>query len=254
MNLPFDEAQVRVLRSLSVLWVDRMFVLIGASALACHLNMRWRTTRDIDLLLAVAWAEFPAGLEGLPGWSRHPKREHEWLAPGNVHLDLLPAGPDLVARGTMVWPESGAEMTLTGCGLALKHHRLLQLGEGAVLRVAEPQVIAVLKMTSWLDRPAERKRDLADLSHLLEQYIGWDDDRRYSDEVLDAEVGFDEVSAFCLGRDIAAIIEPEHRGLIEAFLTASEGALRPHGSQRWQDEEDAEARCVAALRLGLNFR
>ena len=41
----------------------------------------------------------------------------------------------------------------------------------AKLRVASAPAIAVLKMTAWLDRPADRERDFADLAHLFDEYL-----------------------------------------------------------------------------------
>ena len=56
--------------------------------------MDWRLTRDLDLVLAVSLENYPAGLEKEPGWSRDPKREHRWIGPGDVYIDVIPAESD----------------------------------------------------------------------------------------------------------------------------------------------------------------
>jgi len=39
-----------------------------------------------------------------------------------------------------------------------------------------------------------RAKDLGDLGHLLERYVGHDDERRYSPNVLDSELDFDVIA------------------------------------------------------------
>ena len=46
---PLTEEQVQALRELIGLWKPEGFVLIGASALGCFLELRWRKTQDLDL-------------------------------------------------------------------------------------------------------------------------------------------------------------------------------------------------------------
>jgi hypothetical protein len=48
------------LRSLSRLWSSEQFVLIGASALGCFMDMQWRQTYDLDLCVSLS-KERPGG-------------------------------------------------------------------------------------------------------------------------------------------------------------------------------------------------
>jgi len=45
----FTPGQTGALRKLRELWPDTPFVLVGASALGCFLDFRWRATNDIDI-------------------------------------------------------------------------------------------------------------------------------------------------------------------------------------------------------------
>jgi predicted nucleotidyltransferase len=109
----FAPAEIEALRQLHELWSGLDFCLIGASALGCHLDLP-RLTNDLDILLSVPLNSFPGGLETLPGWRQHATKEHEWHGPGDVQVDVVPAGKDLVAQGAVTWPRSGHRMSLVG--------------------------------------------------------------------------------------------------------------------------------------------
>lgn len=46
---PFTPTQLETLYSLRAALPDVQRVLVGAAALGCHLEMRWRSTKDLDL-------------------------------------------------------------------------------------------------------------------------------------------------------------------------------------------------------------
>jgi hypothetical protein len=73
-------------------------------------------------------------------------------------------------------------------------------------------------MISYLDRPAERERDLNDVVHILENYVAPDDERRFAPEVVDAQVEFEHASAYLLGFDVREILNGAERELIDAFV------------------------------------
>ncbi len=203
--MTFTPGQVAALRNLRELWPDTPFVLVGASALGCFLDFRWRATNDIDISVSIELDELPAGLDRLPGWSPDPRAEHRWLAPEDVKVDILPAGPNLRRAGILRWPRSGNEMSLLGQRLAFEQARDVQVASGLSIRVAPVPVVCVLKMVAYQDQPQARTRDLEDLAHIFHDYVAADDQRRYSDEVPETGIEFEVVSAFLLGRDIGAL-------------------------------------------------
>ena len=186
--------QAEALRRLADLWRDTRFCLIGASALACQIDLP-RKTGDLDMSVSVSLDELAAAMAGLKGWRRHPSREHEWLSPTGIKVDVLPAGPALLAAGEIVWPESGVRMNLVGMRLALERAVSFEVDTGLSIPIAPVPVITVLKMISYLDRP-DRERDLHDVAHILDNYVPPDDERRFAPEVLDAGVEYEHASAY----------------------------------------------------------
>jgi len=256
MSEPFTQEQLDALKQLDALWSPRTrFVLIGASAIRCHLPML-RETKDIDITVAVSMSEYPGRLLALPGWTQTRGREHEWTGPGRVRFDLLPAGDDVMRQGWIDWP-SGHRMNVTGLAHAFARSATKQLAADLSVEVAELPVIALLKMTAYQDRPGERERDLADLALILEEYVGPVDDRRWSDEMADVEP--DLVSPFALGTDLGIFLLPDERALVGRFLEVVEanryGALvrmADRGPPGWRKDEDVVVARLAAFRRGLD--
>lgn len=256
--IPFSASQIEALGDVAHAWPSTPFALIGASALSHHIALSWRQTQDLDLTIAVDLEDLPASTAKLVGWTRHPRLEHEWQSPLGVKVDLVPAGPGLLAAGYLKWPMSGFTMNLVGLDLALAHTVPLALPDGVVIRVASAPAIVVLKMTAWLDRPADRERDLADLAHLFDEYLDGGDERRYDDPVMEQGLSYDEVGPYVLGRDLAAIIKPSHRAVIDAFLAkvgdqynAPHAQMRRLGPASLRRDDDALAVRLEALRRGL---
>ena len=252
------EAQRAALRQLARLWSSRPFVLIGAMAIECQLPMR-RVTADLDLTVAVSMAEFPAGVDQLAGWVRHPAREHGWTGPGDVRVNIIPVGPDLLARGWIEWA-SGHRMNVVGLAHAFDHSVDVNVGDQIRVKVASLPVLALLKMVSYLDRPAERRHDLEDLGFLLEEAISADDERRWSDEILAAQLAFEVTSAFILGQEIGRFSRDLERALVAEFVAcaranrfATLSELARLAPRAWRKDEDTALALLEALAAGAGL-
>lgn len=228
---PFGPAQVDVLRSLVRLWTPQRFVVIGASALACFMEMRWRMTQDLDLSLAAPLQGHAAGLESLPGWCPDQHMEHRWHAPGDVRVDIVPADAHLLRKGELVWPKSGQRMSLVGFRLAFNQGVPVPAASDLGVRVAPIPVVLLLKMVAYLDRPSERERDLEDIGYILEEFVGGAAPDRFSDEVLERGLAFEEVSPFLLGRQLSAIVNRAEREVVGRFLATIEDENNPTRAQ-----------------------
>jgi predicted nucleotidyltransferase len=255
----FTTAQCQALRELADLWRDTRFCLIGASALACQIDLR-RQTDDLDISVSVSLDELAAGLPRLKAWKRNPEKEHEWRSPVGIKVDVVPAGPSLLAAGEIIWPGTGVRMNLTGVRLALEQGITFEVDRGLSIPVAPVAVIAVLKMISYLDRPAERGRDLQDLAIILEDHVAPDDERRFAVEVLDAGVAFEHASAYLLGRDLRKIVNPSERKGVEDFMarvrdeqhpSATQARMARLGPPSWNQDPDALLARVEAFGLGF---
>jgi predicted nucleotidyltransferase len=226
----FTKEQSDALRQLAGLWSETRFCLIGATALACQIDLP-RQTNDLDISVSVSLDELDAGLARLERWRRNPRKQHEWRSPGGVKVDILPAGPSLLAAGAIIWPETGARMNLAGMRLALDTDNMFEVEPGLSIRLAPVPVLAVLKMISFLDRPAERERDLHDLAHILENHVAPDDERRFAPEVMDAGISYEHASAYLLGLDLRDLVSAGERKAVDDFLARVRDERHPSGAQ-----------------------
>jgi predicted nucleotidyltransferase len=255
----FTTGQCQALRQLAELWNDTRFCLIGASALACQIDLP-RQTNDLDISVSVSLDELAARLPRLDGWRRNPTKEHEWLSSAGIKVDVLPAAPLLLAAGEVIWPNTGARMNLTGLRLALERGMAFEVEPGLSIPVAPVAVITVLKMISYLDRPAERERDLHDLAYIFEDYVSPDNERRFAPEVLDAGVEFEHASAYLLGHDLRQLVNGAERNGVEAFVARVRDERHPSGTQgkmarlgpsSWNGDADELMARVEAFVLGF---
>ena len=255
----FTTGQSQALRQLAELWKETKFCLIGASALACQIDLP-RQTDDLDMSVSVSLDELATDLPRLEGWKKNPTNEHAWLSPYGIKVDILPAGPSLLAAGEIIWPGTGARMNLAGLRLALENGIAFEVERGFSIPIAPVVVIAVLKMISYLDRPAERERDLHDLAYILDGHVSPEDERRFAPMVLDAAVAFEHASAYLLGHDLRQIVNAAERKAVDDFVarvrderhpSAAQGRMVRLGPSSWgRDPGELLAR-VEAFLLGF---
>ena len=252
-SMSLTSKQIKALRDLEQVWPDRNVVIIGATALGFYYDMTWRQTADVDLILAVEFKEFPGPLANLQGWEQHKTKEHQFLSPQGEKIDILPAGPELLAAGSITWA-SGHKMSLEAMDLAFSYTAKKDCPNNYVATVALPQVVVLLKMASYCDRPAERERDLADIGHLLEHYENEDSERRWDEA---GEYSFELAPSFLLGLDIAAIAAPSHHELVDRFLgrvadpdSPEHALMRNRGPARWQKAEESLSQHLDAFESG----
>jgi predicted nucleotidyltransferase len=171
-------------------------VLVGASSLRCFLPLHWRTSQDLDLSVATTVDDTAAALVTLPGWSRDPKLEHRWRTDGGVAVDVIPADPQALDRGYIDWPASGLRMSLVGMRLAFERSIPFPFGDIQV-RVVPLEVLALLKLVAYLERPDAREKDLGDFAHIMHAYVDENSNRRYSSEVPDDLDELEDVGPSC---------------------------------------------------------
>lgn len=227
--MPLDDVRLTVLRALRRLWPDRRYALVGATALEVRLGLRWRKTEDLDLALELTLEKLAEDMATLSGWSR--QSEQRWRSPEGVLVDLIPVGPDLLAAGELVWPVSKSRMSLVGFEHALDERGEVQLAENFAFPVAPVVVVALLKMASYLDRPMERGKDLEDLAYVLTEFIGPEDPRRYSDDVFEADLAYENVSGFLLGREMSRLTTATDQAVIRRFIARVRNTADPYGTQ-----------------------
>ena len=94
----------------------------------------------------------------------------------------------------------------------------VEFGSGVQLKVAPLPVIALLKVSAYLDDRHRRAKDLEDLKILFHRYEQHSD-RIFCDEVFSAELeDIEYASALLLGMDIKAIATEEDLESLGKFL------------------------------------
>ncbi len=199
-------------------------ILIGATALRLQRDLP-RFTKDLDLVLALEIEDYPGELAQSEDWRQHPLKPHEWHHKGRVPCDLLPAGATLIAQGHIQWPND-FRMSLRGFDALTA--AILPLAEADLsIEMATVPLIALLKMVSWMDRPAERQRDVSDIAWLLTSYLDESNDEHFNRliEAVGYGVMYETASAYCLGVDVSKCLGAA--GIAREFVETLEG------SQRW---------------------
>ncbi len=177
-----------------------------------------------------------------------------WLSPTGVKVDIVPAGPGLLAAGSLTWPESGHRMTLLGLRLAFDNRVRIAVDDRHSINVASIPGIVVLKMVAFLDRP-DREDDLTDIAQVLETYLGPVDDRRW-----ELSTDFDNASAFALGMDVGSLVNPQERDVVTRFVAKArdeEDRHRTHallirnGPWLWREHPEVLFDRLAAFEKGM---
>lgn len=246
-----------LLTTVAMAHADRSIVVIGAAALRWHFP-QFRGTLDLDLCIAVDLDEHRGGL-GLPsGWQRVPGVPHRWRTADGQLLDILPAADALLAAGQVVWSD-GTTMDLTGLDLAMRDHHRYAPELAANVVVASRRALFVAKVASWLDRPAERQKDLGDLALLLDDYVDLDDVRRFDEPAL-AGIDWNERPAFLLGMDLRGICAERHLARLREFVrrVGDEGGRARHwllqvAPSSWRADAAVPAARLQALVAGLGL-
>ena len=162
----FLPAQQEALRDLRRIWASDAVVMIGASALACFMDYTWHVTRDLDFSVVASVDELDALVASLDGWVRDADQEQRWQSSEGVSVNIVPAGPEHIASGEVVWP-SGVRLNLTGMRVAFETRVLVDVCADLDFPVAPVHANLLLKAIAYLDRPAERRRDLQDIAFVL---------------------------------------------------------------------------------------
>jgi predicted nucleotidyltransferase len=218
-------------------------VVIGAVAYRLWVQDQYRMTEDVDLVVALDLVDLPRLTEPLiaSGWRQDPRREHRWISPNGARIDLLPAGVRARRDRYLDWPRAETRMSLVGFDHVFQDAVERELAPGLVANVVPLVVLTLLKIVSYLDQPAVRQKDLDDLAAIVEDYEK-DGEKRFTDEVLDAGVDYNEAGAYLLGRDLVRLCtKDDERDAVERFL---------HAIPRSDEDEEPNTRAARFARQG----
>lgn len=231
--------------------------LIGASAITLRMpGQYWHSTADLDVVFAGPEPDASRALAAQVGGRVDDRFEHRMYTPEGVKVDVLPVVPRGTAGRQWRWAVSGIEMNFAGLQHALPHSDPVEIAPGVVFRVARLHVIALLKIIAYMDDHVRRRRDLDDIAHLLEYYAFDDYDRRFADDLIEAQENSDDAGAYALGRDVGAIVETDEHETVDAFLALAGqentpfsplGPMAESKGGPWWRHDDARERAQARL-------
>ena len=225
-----DPKAVEALRRLSrVLSREgRRFALIGATVPQIVLDLRGspgsRETRDVDAVAEVnSWEDFTRVRRRLEQEGfRQGRVAHELWLDDEVRIDLIPFGPNLIEDDKLSWPYGDSVMTACGFEEALECAREREVAPDLRLPVVSIPGLILTKVVAYMDRPAERARDLIDMLYCFERYEQAAGESRRFDhagtEVEGKTLTYEEAGAFLLGIEVAALAKPKSLDIVRRFL------------------------------------
>jgi predicted nucleotidyltransferase len=256
MITPLSGDKLEAAREIAAVFGGESVAIVGAAALGCWIPLRKRT-EDVDFVIATG-VDFGGRMPR--GWRRHPKREHEWTAPNEVVVDIIPATREALETRVLVWPESGHRMNLTGMRLVFDERHRVAIAPDLELLVPAVPVIAVLKMIAYVDRfDRVGGKDLAHLALILDEYPPDDDERMFTHEQAEAGLTPEIARAQVLGREVAVLVDAYERAGCARFIdlmrkdTTHAARMTRHMIQPMEDRDDLLERRLDVLggALGL---
>ncbi|WP_201063084.1 MULTISPECIES: nucleotidyl transferase AbiEii/AbiGii toxin family protein [Thiorhodovibrio] len=258
MTSALNQIQLETLRDFYHIFPESQSTLIGAVALGFYLEVSWRKTADIDLVVALDQNEVLTALSQYSDWTRHPRHAYRFQSPQGPFLNIIPAGQEFSEKG-MVELENGQTMNFAGIDLALTHSVAHKALNSLEVKVSPPSCIAVLKMESFLIRPYERLRDLQDIAQLLDVYID-DTSNRFWDVGVEHIGNFDLVPAYLLGQDIGKIVTERHVQTLQDFFqtlidpeSVHHAWMERHGPSHWSAEKEPLLERLKVLGKGIEY-
>ena len=215
------------------------FFVVGAAARDIILQYGYgilttRATADIDFGVQVSdWEHYKQLRDGLIStgkFTSDKKKVQRILFEKNFPVDIIPFGAIANLDNSISWPpDHEVEMSTLGFEESYRHSLTVRLRSDPILDVQFSSLpgLALMKIISWHDRYPERKRDAKDLILLMRNYLDTGNEERLYNEEADLleEENFDylRASARLLGRDIAAILNPNTAKTILEILDRETG-------------------------------
>lgn len=191
------------------------FIIIGAVVPQILIDLREangrgfgaRRTVDVDCSIRVgSWEEYRQvrdslmahGLRSVGGEAEHR------LYFGDVPVDILPYGKDMLVGSTLVWPGSGSRMNMSGFEAMFELAKPERIGEGLSVPVVPLPLASYSKITAFLD--SRRPKHLTDFIYMLVHYEeATVSDRRY-DASLPPGLIYEVRGAYLVGTDLRGCI------------------------------------------------
>jgi predicted nucleotidyltransferase len=220
------------------------FFVVGATARDIILEHQHglvtpRATLDLDVAVMLDRWDLFIGLKrellSRPSFTQDPKQQQRIWHQGSLPVDIIPFGPIADETGTIAWPPTrDIRMRVLGFRECYEHASQVKIGSNPdlLVHVVSLAGLAMLKLISWNDDAARRRKDAADLFFILRSYLDAGNlDRVFGEEndaMEQAGYDFDLASAYLTGRDIARMIKPKTIEVILEILDKQATATQGH--------------------------
>jgi predicted nucleotidyltransferase len=176
---------------------------------------------------------------------------HRWRTRRGLTVDLVLIDEVRLRRGVVEW-SNGVRLDLAGIEFAMRDAAAVGFGMPDNVYVASLRALFLCKVTAWLDRPGDRRKDLLDLAQILDRYVEHDVPR-CSAPVVPADMDIAERPTFLLGFDLRVVASADRDRLARFLDEVSDEDQAPHAmlAANWPRDGEALPRRLAALRVGL---
>jgi len=209
--------QISVERGFEKFGVD--FFLVGALARDTWMGLNnkqpKRTTADVDFAILIpdtkTFTELKDHLIKEEGFNPYHGNSFVLLWKDGTQVDLLPFG-DIEDNGS-VHVEGTGYTTIHVDGFREIYDEGLpeiELETGNRFKFCSLPGIVLLKLIAWDDRPEMRRKDILDISDILNHYFDIDSDNIYGNHnelFLDENAELIEIAATVLGREMGEILK-----------------------------------------------
>jgi predicted nucleotidyltransferase len=203
------------------------YIIIGAVVPQILIDLREenglgfgaRRTADVDCSVHVgSWEEYYRIRESLiaRGFRSVRSEPEHRLYYGNVPVDILPYGKDMLIGSTLVWPHSGSRMNMSGFDTMFELAKPERIGESLSVPVVPLPLAVYSKITAFLD--SRRPKHLTDIIYMLAHYEEVTvSDRRY-ESALPASLAYELRGAYLLGMDLGGCVSSSAVAEISPFF------------------------------------
>jgi len=220
------------------------FFIVGANARDILLEIHYgiesnRATVDIDIAVYIEnWDQFKRLKEALTGATGFtPTKDiQRLLFKKRLPVDIVPFG-EIAEKGDIIeWPPDGSiKMRVTGFRECFQHTVEVKISDKPKLSVNVVSLagLAILKLISWDENRARRRKDASDLVFIIRNYLDAGNLERLFEEAPDivdsGDYDYEAGSARLLGRHISKIAYTSTGNKLIEILERESKGQRGHG-------------------------
>lgn len=207
-----------------------------------------RPTIDLDYSIKVeSWKDYEQIKQDLiaNGFEQHEGEPEHRLYLGNVPVDLIPYGENILENDILIWKHSGNRMNLASFDELFRHVQYEKIQQNIIIPIITLPLFVYSKILTHLDR--RLNKDLIDIIYIIEHYEEISVSERRFEVVGEDNLTYETSGAFLLGRDIKKIIPESKLKLINAFIALFKDEYSPAVQEIVRDNIKEEKEILALM-------